>query len=78
NHSALHVAETFRALHALHPERIDLGVGRAAGTDNKTALALRRSRDLLGSDGFPEQLAELIALLTSDPDPAARFGPLKA
>jgi luciferase family oxidoreductase group 1 len=78
NHSALQVAETFRALHALHPERIDLGVGRAAGTDNKTALALRRSRDLLGSDAFPEQLAELIALLTSDPDPAMRFGPLKA
>lgn len=78
NHSALKVAETFRALHALHPGRIDLGVGRAAGTDNKTALALRRSRELLGADGFPEQLAELIRLLTSDPDPLVRFGPLKA
>ena len=78
NHSALKVAETFRALHALHPGRIDLGVGRAAGTDNKTALALRRSRDLLGADGFPEQLAELLALLTTDPDPSLRFGPLKA
>jgi luciferase family oxidoreductase group 1 len=78
NHSALKVAETFRALHALHPGRIDLGVGRAAGTDNKTALALRRSRDLLGADGFPEQLAELLALLASDPDPSIRFGPLKA
>lgn len=78
NHSALHVAETFRALHALHPGRIDLGVGRAAGTDNKTALALRRSRELLGAEGFPEQLAELLALLTNDPDPFVRFGPLKA
>ena len=78
NHSALKVAETFRALHALHPGRIDLGVGRAAGTDNKTALALRRSRELLGVDGFPEQLRELIGLLTSDPDPFVRFGPLKA
>jgi luciferase family oxidoreductase group 1 len=78
NHSALKVAETFRALHALHPERIDLGVGRAAGTDNRTALALRRSRELLGAGGFPEQLAELLALLTNDPDPATRFGPLKA
>jgi luciferase family oxidoreductase group 1 len=78
NHSALRVAETFRALHALNPGRIDLGVGRAAGTDNKTALALRRSRELLGSDGFPGQLAELLGLLTSDPDPSVRFGPLKA
>jgi luciferase family oxidoreductase group 1 len=78
NHSSLKVAETFRALHALHPGRIDLGVGRAAGTDNRTALALRRSRELLGADRFPEQLSELIALLTSDPDPTARFGPLKA
>jgi luciferase family oxidoreductase group 1 len=78
NHSALKVAETFRALHALHPGRIDLGVGRAAGTDNKTALALRRSKELLGFDGFPAQLAELVALLTSDPDPRVRFGPLKA
>ena len=78
NHSALKVAETFRALHALHPGRIDLGVGRAAGTDNKTALALRRSRELLGADGFPEQLADLLALLTTDPDPSLRFGPLKA
>lgn len=78
NHSALKVAETFRALHALHPGRIDLGVGRAAGTDNKTALALRRSKELLGADSFPEQLAELLGLLTSDPDPSLRFGPLKA
>jgi luciferase family oxidoreductase group 1 len=78
NHSALKVAETFRALHALHPGRIDLGVGRAAGTDTKTALALRRSRDLLGADGFPEQLGELLELLASDPDPSIRFGPLKA
>lgn len=78
NQSALKVAETFRALHALHPGRIDLGVGRAAGTDNKTALALRRSRELLGADRFPEQLGELVGLLTSDPDPFVRFGPLKA
>jgi luciferase family oxidoreductase group 1 len=78
NHSALSVAETFRALHALHPGRIDLGVGRAAGTDNKTALALRRSKDLLGADGFPAQLDELLGLLTNDPDPRVRFGPLKA
>lgn len=78
NHSALKVAETFRALHALHPGRIDLGVGRAAGTDTKTALALRRSRELLGADRFPEQLGELMTLLGADPDPAVPFGALKA
>jgi luciferase family oxidoreductase group 1 len=78
NHSPLKVAETFRALHALHPGRIDLGVGRAAGTDNRTALALRRSKELLGADRFPEQLVELLGLLGGDPDPATPFGPLKA
>jgi luciferase family oxidoreductase group 1 len=61
NHSPLKVAETFRLLEALHPGRIDLGIGRAPGTDPKTALALRRSKVSLGIDDFPEQLAELLA-----------------
>lgn len=61
NHSPLKVAETFRLLEALHPGRIDLGIGRAPGTDPKTALALRRSRASLAIDDFPEQLAELLA-----------------
>jgi luciferase family oxidoreductase group 1 len=60
NHSALRIAETFRVLEALHPGRIDLGIGRAPGSDPITALALRRSRDKLGPDEFPEQLNELI------------------
>ncbi len=78
NHSPLKVAETFRVLAALYGDRIDLGVGRAAGTDAKTALALRRSRDLLGAEAFPAQLGELMTFLTYDPDPATRFGPIKA
>ena len=78
NHAPLKVAETFRVLVALHGDRIDLGVGRAAGTDPKTALALRQSRELLGADGFPEQLDELMTFLSREPDPAARFGPIKA
>ncbi|HEY8076387.1 MAG TPA: LLM class flavin-dependent oxidoreductase [Labilithrix sp.] len=78
NHSALVVAEAFRVLHALHPGRIDLGVGRAPGTDPKTALALRRSRELLGAEGFPEQLDELLRLLTHDPDPNVPFNAIKA
>jgi luciferase family oxidoreductase group 1 len=60
NHAPLKVAETFRMLEALHPGRIDLGLGRAPGTDSLTALALRRSRQALTADDFPEQLAELL------------------
>jgi luciferase family oxidoreductase group 1 len=66
NHSPLKVAETFRALAALHPGRIDLGIGRAPGTDSLTALALRRSREALAADDFPEQLAELLAFFGDD------------
>src|SRR6266700_1214785 len=61
NHSPLKVAETFRVLEAMHPGRIDLGIGRAPGTDGRTALALRRSREALNADDFPDQLAELFA-----------------
>ena len=61
NHSSLKVAETFRFLEAMHPGRIDLGIGRAPGTDQKTALALRRSREALGPDDFIGQLMELFA-----------------
>ena len=61
NHSPLKVAETFRVLEALNPGRIDLGIGRAPGTDRRTALALRRSREALGADDFLDQLAELFA-----------------
>ncbi|MCC6996984.1 MAG: LLM class flavin-dependent oxidoreductase [Deltaproteobacteria bacterium] len=61
NHSPLAVAESYKLLDAMHPGRIDLGIGRAPGTDGLTALALRRSREALGADDFPEQLAELLA-----------------
>ncbi len=59
NHSALRVAEGFRVLEALHPGRIDLGIGRAPGTDSVTAFALRRAQ--LDGNEFPNQLAELFA-----------------
>jgi luciferase family oxidoreductase group 1 len=61
NHSALKVAESYKLLEALHPGRIDLGIGRAPGTDQLTALALRRSRHGLGANDFLEQLGELVA-----------------
>src|SRR5215213_9341264 len=60
NHAPLKVAETFRVLEALHPGRIDLGIGRAPGTDPMTAAALRRSADPLSVEDFPRQLQELV------------------
>jgi luciferase family oxidoreductase group 1 len=64
NHPPLVVAEQFGMLESLHPGRIDLGLGRAPGTDPATAAALRRSVDALSADDFPEQLGELIAFFT--------------
>jgi len=61
NHQPLVIAEQFGTLDALHPGRIDLGIGRAPGTDPRTARALRRGTDPLGADDFPEQLTELVA-----------------
>src|SRR5580765_7205205 len=61
HYSPLKVAETFKLLCALHPGRIDLAVGRAAGTDPMTAFALQRDRRHAPPDDFPEQLAELLA-----------------
>jgi luciferase family oxidoreductase group 1 len=60
NHAPLVVAEQFGTLVALHPDRIDLGIGRAPGTDQITALALRRSIDALSAEDFPQELARLI------------------
>jgi luciferase family oxidoreductase group 1 len=61
NHAPLKIAETFRLLEAMHPGRIDLGLGRAPGTDQITAFAMRRSVEALRADDYPEQLAELLA-----------------
>jgi luciferase family oxidoreductase group 1 len=61
NHSPLQVAESYKLLETLYPGRIDLGIGRAPGTDPLTALALRRSRKAVTEDDFLEQLGELIA-----------------
>lgn len=63
NHPPLVVAEHVAALEALHPGRIDLGLGRAPGTDPTTAAALRRSADGLGAEDFPRDLLNLMGLL---------------
>ena len=66
NHAPLVIAEQFATLEALHAGRIDLGLGRAPGTDHVTARALRRSADLSASH-FPDDVVELIRyLLPSD------------
>jgi luciferase family oxidoreductase group 1 len=77
NHAPLQVAETFRVLEALHPGRIDLGLGRAPGTDQLTAFALRRSKEALTADDFPQQYAELRAYVDGFPDDHP-FAPISA
>ncbi|TFD06221.1 LLM class flavin-dependent oxidoreductase [Cryobacterium sinapicolor] len=64
NHSPLLIAEQFGMLEALAPGRIDLGLGRAPGTDGATAAALRRGAD--ANDGFPQQILELLGFLADD------------
>jgi luciferase family oxidoreductase group 1 len=64
NHVSLVVAEQFGMLEALHPGRIDLGIGRAPGTDQATAAALRRSPEGLSADDFPDQLMDLLGFFT--------------
>lgn len=67
NHAPLVIAEQFGTLEALAPGRVDLGLGRAPGTDGATAAALRRSERLNeGADDFPQQLAELTRFLDDD------------
>jgi luciferase family oxidoreductase group 1 len=62
NHAPLVVAEQFALLEALHPGRIDLGIGRAPGTDQHTALALRRDPAALSAEDFPRNLLDLLGL----------------
>ncbi|WP_406096688.1 LLM class flavin-dependent oxidoreductase [Streptomyces sp. NBC_01013] len=86
NHAPLVIAEQFGTLEAMAPGRIDLGLGRAPGTDGATAAALRRTERLNeGADDFPQQLMELTRFLDDDfPDghPYARIhavpGPVQA
>jgi luciferase family oxidoreductase group 1 len=68
HYSPLKVAETFSILSALHPGRVDLGLGRAPGTDPRTALALQRDRRTRAPDDFSEQLQELLGYLGGFPE----------
>ncbi|MGX2997037.1 LLM class flavin-dependent oxidoreductase [Streptomyces sp. JNUCC 64] len=79
NHAPLVIAEQFGTLEALAPGRIDLGLGRAPGTDGATAAALRRT-DLPGegADDFPRQAAELIRFLDDDFPPGHPYARIHA
>jgi luciferase family oxidoreductase group 1 len=61
HYSPLKVAQSFSVLAGLYPGRIDLGIGRAAGTDPMTTFALQRDRREAAPDDFPQQLIELLA-----------------
>lgn len=63
HYSALKVAENFRVLETLFPGRIDLGIGRAPGSDQRTARALRHGPGALGIEHFPQQVADVMAFL---------------
>ncbi len=78
HYSPLKVAENFSMLSALFPGRIDLGIGRAAGTSPMVAFALQRDRRQSAPDDFPQQLDELIALTANRPHPDTRFSRLAA
>ncbi len=72
NHSPLVIAEQFGTLETLYPGRIDLGLGRAPGSDQRTMMALRRhmSGDI---DNFPRDVSELVSWFdATDPNPAVR------
>ena len=60
HYSALKVAEQFRVLDAIAPGRIDLGVGRAPGSDQRTAFALNPAA-ATAADNFPAQVRDLLA-----------------
>lgn len=66
NHSPLVIAEQFGTLESLHPGRIDLGLGRAPGSDQRTARALRRNL-ASDSDEFPQDVLELMDYLSCEP-----------
>jgi luciferase family oxidoreductase group 1 len=72
HYAPLKVAEQFRVLDALAPGRIDLGVGRAPGSDGRTAQLLNPDRH--ASDNFPQQVMELQAWVTGEPIPAGHPG----
>ncbi len=78
HYSAFKVAENFRMLETLFPGRIDLGIGRAPGSDQRTARALAHGPGALGVEHFPDQVADLIGFLHNTIDPGHQFAGVRA
>jgi len=74
NHSPLVIAEQFGTLESLYPGRVDLGLGRAPGSDQRTARALRRNLES-DSDQFPQDVIELMDFMSKNPQQAVRAVP---
>ncbi|GAC1389639.1 MAG: LLM class flavin-dependent oxidoreductase [Variovorax sp.] len=74
NHSPLVIAEQFGTLESLYPGRVDLGLGRAPGSDQRTARALRRDLDA-NAEQFPQDVVELMDFLSKAPRQAVRAVP---
>jgi luciferase family oxidoreductase group 1 len=78
NHPPLVVAEQFGMLEALHPGRIDLGIGRAPGTDQVTAAALRRTAAAMSAEDFPQQLMDLLGFFSGNFPPGHPYRSITA
>ena len=78
NHAPLMVAERFKILEGLFPGRIDLGLGRAPGTDQITSVALRRRQEVREGDDFLERFQELLLLEQNGFPPQHPFSKVKA
>ncbi len=78
HYSPLKVAEAFHMAEALFPGRIDLGIGRAPGSDGRTARALVHGPGALGTEHFPDQLADLYGFLAGDFPPEHPFRGIRA
>jgi len=74
HYSALKVAEQFRMLETLHPGRIDLGIGRAPGSDQRTARILRAGSGALGAEQYPRQVQDLVRSSTTTCRPSIPGG----
>ena len=78
HYSALKVAEQFRILEAFHPGRIDLGIGRAPGSDQRTSQALAYPRPQASVHDFPQQVTDLLSLLEGAEIEEERLAGIKA
>lgn len=78
HYSALKVAEVFRVLESLYPGRVDLGIGRAPGSDPRTAAALAYPSPPKDVSAFPEQVDDLLAYLADALDPSHPFAGVRA